>query len=265
MNVATVGASIDKYRFNDAAEASFRFVWNTFCYWHLELAKPILQGDDRPEKDETRATVAHVFDLILTTLHPFMPFLTEELWTARGGAGVLALGSWPQPVDLSDTASEGEIGWVVDLISEVRSVRSEMGVPAGAQVPIVLVSPSAETQSRIEAWGETIRRLARISDITAAPAAPEQSLQLIVRGEVAALPLAGIIDIEAETARLTKERGKLDGEIAKIDAKLGNADFLARAPEEVVDEQRERRAEAEARRAKIDEALARLSTSPATS
>jgi valyl-tRNA synthetase len=137
-----------------------------------------------------------------------------------------------------------------------------MGVPAGAQIPIVLISPAPRTRSRLDGWGETIRRLARISEVSVAEAAPEQSLQLIVRGEVAALPLAGVIDIEAETARLTKERGKLDGETAKIDAKLGNADFLARAPEEVVDEQRERRAEAEARRAKIDEALARLGARP---
>jgi valyl-tRNA synthetase len=256
--VAAVTAAIDDYRFNDGANAAYRFVWNTFCDWHLELAKPVLQGADGPDKDETRATIAHVFELILKMLHPFMPFLTEELWEARGGAGVLALGSWPAGIDLSDAVSEGELGWVVDLISEVRSVRSEMGVPAGAQVPIVLVSPSAETRARIEAWGETIRRLARISDISVADVAPGQSLQLIVRGEVAALPLAGIIDIEAEAARLSKERAKLDGEIGKIDAKLGNSDFLARAPEEVVDEQRERRADAEARRAKIGEALSRL-------
>ena len=256
--VAAVTAAIDEYRFNDAAGAAYRFIWNTFCDWHLELAKPILQGADGPEKDETRATIAHVFELILKMLHPFMPFLTEELWEARGGTGVLALAPWPDSRDLSDEAAEGEIGWVVDLISEVRSVRSEMGVPAGAQVPIVLISPSEGTRARIEAWGETIRRLARISDISASDVAPGQSLQLIVRGEVAALPLAGIVDIEAEVARLTKEVGKLGGEIGKIDAKLGNADFLARAPEEVVDEQRERRAEAEARRAKIEEALARL-------
>ena len=256
--VGAVMAAIDEYRFNDAAGAAYRFIWNTFCDWHLELAKPILQGADGPEKDETRATIAHVFELILKMLHPFMPFLTEELWEARGGTGVLALAPWPDSRDLSDEAAEGEIGWVVDLISEVRSVRSEMGVPAGAQVPIVLISPSEGTRARIGAWGETIRRLARISDISASDVAPGQSLQLIVRGEVAALPLAGIVDIDAEVARLTKEVGKLGGEIGKIDAKLGNADFLARAPEEVVDEQRERRAEAEARRAKIEEALARL-------
>ncbi|MGA0593513.1 valine--tRNA ligase [Enterovirga sp. CN4-39] len=256
--VGAVTAAIDEYRFNDAAGAAYRFIWNTFCDWHLELAKPILQGADGPEKDETRATIVHVFELILKMLHPFMPFLTEELWEARGGTGVLALASWPDSRDLSDAAAEGEIGWVVDLISEVRSVRSEMGVPAGAQVPIVLISPSEGTRARIGAWGETIRRLARISDISVSDVAPGQSLQLIVRGEVAALPLAGIVDIDAEVARLTKEVGKLGGEIGKIDAKLGNADFLARAPEEVVDEQRERRAEAEARRAQIEEALARL-------
>ncbi|MDB5560352.1 MAG: valyl-tRNA synthetase [Enterovirga sp.] len=256
--VAAVSAAIDEYRFNDAAASAYRFVWNTFCDWHLELAKPLLQGADGPDKDETRATVAHVFELILKTLHPFMPFLTEELWEARGGVGVLALAPWPEVNDLSDAAAEAEIGWVVDLISEVRSVRSEMGVPAGAQIPLALVSPSEETRARLAPWGETIRRLARISEISVVDSAPGQSLQLIVRGEVAALPLAGVIDIDAEVARLTKERGKLDGEVAKINAKLGNADFLARAPEEVVDEQRERRAEAEARRAKIDEALARL-------
>nr|WP_210260971.1 valine--tRNA ligase [Enterovirga sp. DB1703] len=281
--VAAVTAAIDEYRFNDGAGAAYRFVWNTFCDWHLELAKPVLQGADGPEKDETRATIAHVFELILKTLHPFMPFLTEELWSVRSadalgaslelleegrggaaspavGGGVLALAAWPEARDLADPAAEAEIGWVVDLVSEIRSVRSEMGVPAGAQVPLVLLSPSPATRSRVEAWGETIRRLARVSAISAADVAPEQSLQLIVRGEVAALPLAGIVDIAAEVARLTKERGKLDGEIGKIDAKLGNPDFLARAPEEVVEEQRERRAEAEARRAKIDEALARLRT-----
>ena len=255
---ADVAGSIEDFRFNEAAGAAYRFVWNTFCDWYLELAKPVLQGGDGTAKEEARATTAYVLDGICKLLHPFMPFITEELWAARGGEGVLALAPWPGLDGPGDEASESEIGWVVDLISEVRSVRSEMGVPPAAQVPIVLVSPSAETEARVFAWGDTVRRLARVSDISTASAAPAQSLQLIVRGEVAALPLAGVVDIAAETGRLTKERGKLDGEIGKIAAKLGNADFLARAPEEVVDEQRERRVEAEARRAKIDEALRRL-------
>jgi valyl-tRNA synthetase len=182
----------------------------------------------------------------------------EALPPGGDGLGVLALAAWPELTDRSNPAAEAEIGWVVDLVSEIRSARTETNVPAGAQIPLVLVQPSAETGQRLVAWRDTIRRLARISEIETAETAPPQSVQLIVRGETAALPLAGIVDIAAETERLMKERKKLDGEIAKIAAKLGNADFLARAPEEVVEEQRERKAEAEARRAKIDEALARL-------
>jgi valyl-tRNA synthetase len=266
--VADVTRGIEDYRFNEAAGAAYRFVWNTFCDWHLELAKPILQGPDGPAKDETRATVAHVFGVILKLLHPFMPFLTEELWAVRGEAagvpvgdastGLLTLSPWPEANAGADEAAEAEIGWVVDLVSEIRSVRTETNVPAGTPIPLVLVAPSPTTLARLDTWRDTIRRMARISEITVAETAPAQSLQLIVRGETAALPLAGIIDIAAETERLTKERTKLDGETAKIDAKLGNADFLARAPEEVVDEQRERREAALARRAKIDEALGRL-------
>jgi valyl-tRNA synthetase len=255
-----VSAAIEDYRFNEAAGAAYRFVWNTFCDWHLELAKPVLQGEDGPAKAETRATIAWVFENVLKLLHPFMPFITEELWEARGhaAAGVLALAPWPDLADRTNDAAESEIGWVVDLVSEIRSVRTETNVPAGAQIPLVLVAPSEVTRARLPGWDATIRRLARLSEIGITDAAPPQSVQLIVRGEVAALPLAGIVDIAAEIERLTKETVKLDGEVAKIDAKLGNADFLARAPEEVVDEQRERRDDAVARRAKIEEALGRL-------
>ncbi|MFL5034515.1 MAG: valine--tRNA ligase, partial [Microvirga sp.] len=146
-----------------------------------------------------------------------------------------------------------------ELVSEIRSARSETNVPAGAQIPLLLVNPSAAARARAERWDETIRRLARLSTITIAESAPRSSVQLIVRGEVAALPLEGVVDLEAEVARLDKERAKLAGDIDKIDVKLANADFLARAPEEIVDEQRERRDAAEARKRKIEEALARLS------
>ncbi|MFL5165479.1 MAG: hypothetical protein ACJ8D8_04640, partial [Microvirga sp.] len=171
---------------------------------------------------------------------------------------VLALAPWPALEGLIDEAAEAELGWVVELISEIRSARSETNVPAGAQIPLLLVNPSAAARARAERWDETIRRLARLSAITVAESAPRSSVQLIVRGEVAALPLEGVVDLEAEVARLDKERAKLAGDIDKIDAKLANADFLARAPEEIVDEQRERRDAAEARRRKIEEALARL-------
>jgi valyl-tRNA synthetase len=262
--VAEVTTGIETYRFNEAALSAYRFVWNVFCDWMLELAKPVLQGPDSAAKEETRAVIAFILDEICKLLHPFMPFLTEELWAIMGEEGparesVLALAPWTNTTGSIDEMAEAEIGWVVDLVTEIRSARSETNVPAGAQIPLVLVSPSREVRERLERNNETVRRLARLSTITVAEVPPPYAVQLIVRGEVAALPLSGVVDLAAERARLGKESTKLEGEIAKIDAKLGNADFLKRAPEEVVDEQRERREEAQSRRAKIAEALARLS------
>ncbi|MEN3288911.1 MAG: valyl-tRNA synthetase, partial [Bradyrhizobium sp.] len=157
--VTEVTRAIEEYRFNEAAGAAYRFVWGVFCDWYVELAKPVLQGEDGPAKDETRATTAYVLDVMSKLLHPFMPFLTEELWDGRGGQGVLALASWPTLDGVADAAAEAEIGWLVDLISEIRSARSETNVPAGAQIPLVLVNPSVEVRARLAIWDETIRRL----------------------------------------------------------------------------------------------------------
>jgi len=261
---AEVTAAIEAYKFNEAAGAAYRFTWNVFCDWYLELAKPVLQGEDGPAKDETRATAAFLIDQVCLLLHPIMPFITEELWAEKGAQGparrepVLALASWPDLSGLADEAAEAEIGWVVDLVSEIRSARSETNVPAGSQIPLLLVSPSAEVAARADAWAETIRRLARLSDITRADAAPKASVLLVVRGESAALPLEGVVDIEAERARLAKEDGKLDQDIAKTRAKLDNPAFLQNAKEEVIEEQRERLEAALARKAKIAEARRRL-------
>jgi len=264
--VAEVAQGITVYRFNDAAAAAYRFVWNVFCDWYLELAKPVLQGEgvDPAARAETQATVAFLIDQIAKLLHPFMPFLTEELWAIKGQVlptprGLLALESWPELSAYTNKQAEEEIGWLVDLISEVRSARSETNVPAGAQVPLVLVGADEGVRARVERWSETLTRLARLSEIGFADAAPKNAVQLLVRGSVAALPLEGIVDLAAEVARLKKEAGKARAEIGKIDGKLGNADFLARAPEEVVDEQRERRDAEAARLIKIEEALVRLS------
>jgi valyl-tRNA synthetase len=261
--VQDVTAAIQAYRFNDAANAAYRFVWNVFCDWYLELAKPVFSGDDAGASAETRASVAFLLDGIAQLLHPFMPYITEELWRIKGVQGpartsMLALAPWPSAPAIEAADAEAEIGWLVDLVTEIRSARSETNVPAGAQVPLVLVGASAGTRERAGRWGDMLRRLARLSDISFADAAPSQSVQVVVRGETAALPLAGVVDIAAETARLAKEIARLKGDIAKVDAKLGNADFMARAPEEVVDEQRERREEAETRMARLGEALARL-------
>ena len=258
---ASVTEAIRAYRFNDAANALYRFVWNIFCDWYVELSKPLLQGEDEVAKVETRAATAFVLEQILKLLHPFMPFLTEELW----GSGLfgeqkapLALAPWPQLDGLENAAAEAEIGFVVDVVSEVRSVRSEMNVPAGTQIPLIVVGASPEVKTRVKTWEETINRLARLSDISFASEAPPQAAQLVIRETLAALPLAGIIDFAVEKTRLAKEIEKLGSEAQKIEAKLGNADFVARAPEEVVDENRERLAEAYERREKLSAALARL-------
>jgi valyl-tRNA synthetase len=262
--VAEVTAALEAYRFNDAAAAAYRFVWNIFCDWYLELAKPVLQGEgvEAGAKAETQGTVAFLIDQIAKLLHPFMPFLTEELWAIKGAdlpeRGLLALAPWPDLGALNDSASEAEIGWLVDLVSEIRSARSETSVPAAAQIPLVVVGADADLQARATRWSDTLVRLARLSEIRFEAAAPRNSVQLLVRGSVAALPLEGIVDLAAEVARLKKEAAKAGAEIAKIEGKLGNADFLARAPDEVVDEQRERRDAEAARLEKITEALARL-------
>ncbi|MCZ8099923.1 MAG: valine--tRNA ligase [Burkholderiales bacterium] len=261
--VGEVTAALEAFRFNDAANAAYRFVWNVFCDWYLELAKPVFAGEEEAAKAETRASVAWVLDGIARLLHPFMPYITEELWAIKGEEGpkrdtILALAPWPASGALAAPDAEAEIGWLVDLITEIRSARTETNVPAGAQIPLVLVAASAQTKERVALWGDMLRRLARLSSVDFADAAPGQSVQMVVRGQVAALPLEGVVDLVAERARLVKEISRLDGEVAKVDAKLGNADFMARAPEEVVEEQRERREEADSRRAKLKDALDRL-------
>ncbi len=256
--------AIEAFRFNDAANAVYRFVWNIFCDWHLELAKPVLQaGEGGPARAEAQATIAYVLDEILALLHPFMPFLTEELWAIAGEegpkrAGLLALGPWPRGDFAVDPDAEAEIGWLIDLVSEIRSVRSEMGVPPAAQLPLTLVEASAPIVAYVENWGETIQRLARVTEIGFAQAAPAGSAQMLVRDTVAVLPLAGVVDIDAERARLAREIAAQRKEVAGVDAKLANADFVARAPEEVVEENRERRDAALARIVKIEAALARF-------
>jgi valyl-tRNA synthetase len=262
--VAETSAAIESYRFNDAANAAYRFVWSVFCDWCLELAKPVLQNAEAsPAKAETQATIAHVLDTVFALLHPFMPFVTEELWAIKGEVGpardgVLALGPWPSADFPADAVAEAEIGWVVDLVSEIRSVRSEMGVPAAAQPALTLVAPPPELAAVARRWDETIRRLARVGEIGFADAPPAGSLQIVVRGALAAIPVAGILDVAAERARLRKEIAKEQGEVAKVDAKLANPDFVERAPEEVVAEHHERREAALARIAKMAAALERL-------
>ena len=249
--------AIEAYTFNEAAGAAYRFVWNIYCDWYLELAKPVLLGPDGAAKRETRAMVVWVRDEILKLLHPFMPFITEELWAVTGNHNaLLALSDWPKLNGLTDDKAEAEIGWVIDLITAIRSVRAEMNITA--PIPLVLAASSVESKARAERWAEFIKRLARVSEISSAAAAPQGSVQLLVRREVAALPLKGVIDLAVERARLGKEMQKADADVARSDAKLNNPKFMEHAAEEVVEEEKEKRDEALARKAKITEALERL-------
>jgi valyl-tRNA synthetase len=261
-----VTAAIEAYKFNEAASALYRFVWNVYCDWYLELIKPVLTGPEGTAKKETRAAAAWALDEILRLLHPFMPFISEELWSVTAEHGptrhhMLALDAWPVHDGLDDEVAEAEIGWVIDLITAIRSVRVEMNIPAATMLPLVLAGASPQTAVRARHWSEFIQRLARIADISFADAPPQGAVQLVVRGDVAALPLKGVIDLDAERARLAKEMAKADADIARVDAKLNNPNFVARAPEEVVEEEKEKREEALARKAKIAEALQRLKDS----
>lgn len=257
---ARVTEALDAYKFNDAAAALYAFAWNTFCDWYLEFTKPILNGEDEAAKAETRATTAWVLDRILHLLHPIMPFLTEELHEKLGGEGLLIGASWPtaQP-GLVDAAAGAEMDWVVNLISTIRTIRAEMNVPPSAQIPLVLRQPSEAARRYVDIHRDLIVRLARISGIAVDDAEPARgSAQAIIPGATLVLPLSDFIDVEKEKARLSKDIAKLEQEVAKIDAKLGNPQFVERAPEEVIEEQRDRRAEADEAAAKLREALHRL-------
>jgi valyl-tRNA synthetase len=254
-----VTAAIQAYKFNEAAGAIYRFVWNVYCDWYLELIKPVLTGPDGAAKNETRAAAAWALDQILALLHPFMPFVTEELWTVTASPkrdSPLTLSQWPSLEDIGDARAESEIGWVIDLITSIRSVRAEMNV--NVALPLVMIRVGDQVWERAQRWSEFIKRMAKISSVTRVSIPKPGTLQLIVRGEIAGLELAGLVDIAAERARLAKEMAKCDADIARVDAKLGNPNFVARAPEEVVEEENEKREEAQLRKAKIAEALRQL-------
>ncbi|MBU8877004.1 valine--tRNA ligase [Reyranella sp. MMS21-HV4-11] len=262
--LARANQAIDKaltdFRLNEAATTLYEFVWGVVCDWYVELTKPIVQGADGSEKDETRAVTAFVLRETVKLMHPVMPFITEELWDKLGHRaehGPLIGQPWPAPATV-DAAADAEMGWLVKLISDIRSARAELNVPAGAKLRLLVIGGNDTTAARIETHRAAIERLARIEGVEAAASAPRASLQIVVGEATYALPVGEVIDLKAESARLQKEIKKLADEVGKIDAKLANAAFVARAPEEVVEEQRERRAQAEQTAARLSAALERL-------
>ena len=257
--VKAVNAGLDNFRFNEAAAAAYRFVWNVFCDWHLELAKPLFMGDDEAAKAETRATTAFVLDQALKLLHPFMPFVTEELWAQTGMRDTqLITAAWPQLDVLIDSDAQAEMDWLIGLVTDLRRLRAEMNIPPGAQLDVAVIGASDETRARLERQDTLIKRMARLASVTPADSAPQASAQTVVGEATYALLLTGVIDFDAERGRIGKEIAKLDGEIKRLEGKLGNERFIANAPEALVAEQREKLADYATQRVKMVEALERL-------
>ncbi|MEG3662204.1 valine--tRNA ligase [Celeribacter halophilus] len=254
-----VDTAFEEYRFNDAANALYAFVWGKFCDWYVELSKPLFYDGDDAAKAETRQTMGWVLDQALVMLHPIMPFITEELWgTIKPGRGLLALADWPElSDDLIDPAADAEMNWVIDLIEAIRSSRAEVHVPAGLKIPMVQVELDEAGKT---AWANNeamIMKLARLDSLSEGPM-PKGAITISVAGGTFALPLEGVIDIAEEKARLEKALGKLAKELGGLRGRLNNPKFVASAPEEVVAEAQENLAAREEEEGKLKAALARL-------
>jgi valyl-tRNA synthetase len=263
---ADVTAGITALKFNEASATVYHFVYDVFCDWYLEICKPVFGGSDENAKAETRATAAWARDQLLKILHPFMPYITEELWarTAKSGPAresLLIEAAWPDFAKLPGfEEARGELNWVIDLVSGVRSVRAEMNVPPSARIALVLKDASDATKALLARQKDVILQLARL--ITAEPidALPKGTAQFVLGEATVGLPLGDVIDFAKERARLEKELKRANDEMARFDAKLSNEQFVSRAPEDVLAEQREKRAEAAATAARLKDAVARLSS-----
>jgi valyl-tRNA synthetase len=257
-----VEQAMAQYRYNDAAGALYRFVWDEFCDWYVEFTKPVLQDTGEGGKDETRATTAWVIGQMLHLLHPFMPFITEELWEQMRGEQRehLIAARWPDYSDkLIDPTIDADLDWVIRLVTAVRAMRAEMNIPPGPLLTLLLRDAGAATKARLAKFGDLVKRLARADKLEIAAAEPAKGAAQIVLDEATVfVPLTGIIDIAQERARLSKELGKAKAEAEKIEKKLGNEQFLAKANPEVVAEQRQKLEEARLAVTKLSQALDRL-------
>jgi valyl-tRNA synthetase len=259
---AEVTRNFEALRFNEAAGAVYHFVYDSFCDWYLEIAKPIFNQGDEQQKRETRATAAWVRDRILEILHPFMPFITEELWARTAPVprtSLLIESAWPDLSGLPkfEDASR-DMQWVIALVSGVRSIRAEMNVPPSAKIELLLKDASPQSRELLTRSKAVIMALARLSNAKFADTLPQGTAQFVANEATAGLPLGDVIDFGKERTRLEKELKKAEDEIARFDAKLSNEQFVSRAPEDVLNEQREKRSEAAALANRLREAVGRL-------
>ncbi|SHK89484.1 valyl-tRNA synthetase [Roseovarius marisflavi] len=256
-----VDEALENFRFNDAANALYTFVWGTVCDWYVEFSKPLLMDGDAATKAETQATMAWVIDQCLILLHPIMPFVTEELWDTLADKRdtMLVHADWPTyGSELIDSEADREMNWVIGLIEQVRSARAQMHVPAGLYIPVLVTELSEAGRMAWERNEAMIKRLARIDSLTDTEAFPKGCVTIAVEGGSFGLPLADIIDVGEEKARLEKTLGKLEKELGGLRGRLNNPKFVASAPDEVVEEARENLALREEEEGKLRAALARL-------
>tara|TARA_Y100000815_G_scaffold263026_1_gene277097 strand:- start:27 stop:3107 length:3081 start_codon:yes stop_codon:yes gene_type:complete len=257
---AATDEALEAYRFNDAANGLYAFVWGKVCDWYVEFSKPLLLDGDDATKAETRATMAWVLDQCLILLHPIMPYITEELWGTLGARQkMLVHADWPTyGTDLVDDAADREMNWAIGLIEEIRSARAQMHVPVGLKLPMLQLELDATGQA---AWSRNetlIKRLARIESLTPADALPKGCITIAVEGGTFALPLADVIDVAEEQARLEKSLQKLAKELGGLQGRLKNPKFIESAPQEVIEETKELAAAKIEETERLNAALKRL-------
>lgn len=255
-----VDAALEAYRFNDAALSLYAFVWGKVCDWYIELSKPLFGSEDEAVINETRQTLGWVLDQCMVLLHPIMPFITEELWgkTAKRD-NMLVHEDWPTyGLELVNEAADSEMTWVITVIENIRSARAQMNVPAGSKIPMVVTQFDEAARAAWEANEGMIKKLARVVSLDQVESFPKGCASVAAPGASFGLPLADIIDVEAEKARLEKNLGKLAKELGGLRGRLKNPKFVASAPDEVVAEARENLALREEEEAKLKDALSRL-------
>jgi valyl-tRNA synthetase len=258
--VIAIEAAMADLRFDAAANAIYQFTWSKFCDWYLELIKPVFAGDaDSPPAVETRAVAGWALDQILVMLHPFMPFITEELWHKLGARPYeLILAQWPAPqAEISKEATDA-IDWVIELTTNTRSAKSELGIAPGAKLAAYLAAPSDVAARTIERSSAAIERLARLTPVTIGEAPAGPAMQVIAGSDTFVIPLEGIIDIAAEKARLEKALAASTKEAKSLEGRLSNPAFAEKAKPEAVEKARADLAHHQGEVERITAALARL-------
>lgn len=255
----TISKAIDTYSINEASQSIYHFIWGTFCDWYLEMSKPIFYGDNEAAKIETRSTMAYIFEKMITLLHPFMPFITEELWAGTGKRDNMLMASiWPDLTVFEDKEASSKIDWAIELIGSVRSLRAEMGISASAKISLKIQDADEKQKQLIQSLTDVIHFMAKIENIEFVNEHVKGSVSTVYDGIIIMIPLDGLIDVAKEKERLNKEMDNLKGFIERSKAQLANEAFVSKAPEKVINERKKALTEAGENLTKLQEAYKRL-------